>query len=78
MAINTKCNMGVFDRVLRTGIGLLLIYFGFIDTGFIGGGLIAALAGVLGVVNVFAALVGVCPLYKLAGICTYHPDKTAS
>ncbi|MEK7206282.1 MAG: DUF2892 domain-containing protein [Pseudomonadota bacterium] len=78
MAINTNCNMGKFDRVLRTGIGLLLIYFGFIDTSFIGEGLIAALVGVFGVINVLAALVGICPLYKLAGICTYRSDKTAS
>ncbi len=78
MAFNAKRNMGWLDRVLRTGIGLLLIYFGFIDASFIGKGLIAALVGVFGVINVFAALVGICPAYKLAGICTYHPDKTAS
>lgn len=78
MTINTNRNLGWLDRVLRTSIGLLLIYFGFINASFIGEGLIAALVGVFGVINVLAALVGICPVYKLAGICTYHPDKTVS
>lgn len=68
-------NAGAIDRVLRTIIGAVLIYFGFINTSFIGQGLIAVLIGILGIVNILTAISGVCPVYTLAGISTCRPSE---
>lgn len=68
-------NAGGIDRSLRTIIGFVLIYFGFVDTSFIGQGLLAILIGIMGILNILAAVSGVCPAYTLAGISTCRSNK---
>ncbi len=63
-------NAGKLDRSLRVMMGTVLIYFGFIDTSFISQPLLATLIGIFGVINILAAVTGVCPVYALAGIST--------
>lgn len=68
-------NAGGIDRSFRTIIGVMLIYFGFVDTSFIGQGVLAILIGVVGIFNIIAAISGVCPAYSLAGISTCRSNK---
>ena len=63
-------NAGTIDRILRVIIGVVLIYFGFINTSFISQGLLAVLVGAMGIVNISVAVSGICPVYTLAGIST--------
>lgn len=63
-------NLGRIDRALRGAVGSALVYFGFIKTGFMGQPALAVLAGVFGAGNLYAALTGSCPVYRLAGIST--------
>lgn len=68
-------NAGKFDRSLRVIMGIVLIYFGFVDTGFIGQPLLAVLIGIFGVINILTAATGVCPLYTVASISTCDSHK---
>mgnify|MGYP001577199734 FL=1 len=72
-------NAGKLDRSLRVIMGSVLIYFGFIDTGFISQPLLAVLIGIFGIINILAAVTGVCPVYALAGIstCDSHGVKNS-
>jgi len=63
-------NLSRLDQVLRIGVGLVLMYMGFIDTTLIGDTYLAVAAGIFGAVNIVAGLGGYCPLYRLAGIST--------
>jgi hypothetical protein len=74
MSLRWQPNVGRFDQILRIGIGALLIWVGFVDTGLIGDRLVAMLVGLFGVLNLIAALLRVCPVYTIAGINTNNPD----
>jgi diguanylate cyclase (GGDEF)-like protein len=63
-------NLGRIDRALRATIGSTLVYVGFINTAFVGQPVLAVLAGAFGAGNLYAALRGSCPVYRLAGINT--------
>ena len=63
-------NLSRLDQVLRIGVGMLLVYLGFIDTSLIGDTYLAMAAGIFGLVNVVVGLIGNCPVYRLAGIST--------
>jgi hypothetical protein len=65
-------NLSRLDQVLRIGVGLVLVYMGFIDTSLIGDTYLAVAAGVFGAINVVVGFGGYCPLYRLAGISTRH------
>lgn len=60
-------NIGMFDRIVRLVIGVLLIAFalaiGFPNTGW-------NWVGWIGVVPIITALVGFCPAYRLLGFST--------
>lgn len=62
--------MGPLDQVLRTGIGLGLIWFGFFDAWFITDPVAGAILGVFGVVNLLCAPLAFCPVYRIAGLNT--------
>ena len=70
-----KINVGRLDQILRIGISLVLIYIGFIDTGFIQDSLSSYLVGAVGLLNMLVALVRSCPLYSLAGINTCQTNN---
>lgn len=74
MGMRWTPNVGRLDQILRIGIGLVLIWVGFIDDSLIGDRLIAALIGIFGVLNTLAAVVRVCPVYTVAGINTDKND----
>lgn len=74
MGIQLQPNVGRLDQILRIGIGLVLIWVGFVDESLIGDRLIATLIGVFGVLNLLAAVVRICPVYTIAGINTDKQD----
>jgi len=74
-AVIFKRNLHNLDRLVRVIIGLICVYFGFIDTSYLPQTMVATLIGVLGVVNLFAAITMHCPLYGLTGISTYKECK---
>jgi len=56
-----KKNVGSIDRILRIVIGLALIAWGVIEKNWL---------GAIGVVPLFTALMGWCPLYSILGVKT--------
>jgi len=73
--VQLRKNVGRLDQILRLGIGLLLIWLGFIDDSFISDPLIGALVGLFGILNMVAALIRTCPVYTLADINTNNDDE---
>ncbi|HED16810.1 MAG TPA: DUF2892 domain-containing protein [Gammaproteobacteria bacterium] len=67
-------NMGRIDQVLRLGISIVLIYVGFVDQELINDHLTSMIAGIIGIVNLLSALIGICPLYSITGINTCHKE----
>ena len=63
-------NVGGIDRVLRTIIGVALLWFAFAaaPTGY-------NWIGWIGVVPLLTALVGYCPLYTLIGVSTCTMER---
>ena len=64
-------NVGTIDRILRAGFGLALVFLAF----FSGHRLFSAAffkvgAAAIGVVLLFVAAIGVCPIYSMFGIRT--------
>lgn len=60
-------NVGSADRVLRLGVGMLMIYLGLSDNVLIQDQLACVVLAAFGVVVLLSAIVGACPLYGLAG-----------
>lgn len=71
-----KKNVGTADRILRLGISLMMIYFGFIDKNIIADPLAAMLLGVFGVIILITAIISMCPLYNLIGLNTCSDHKS--
>lgn len=70
-----KRNMSTLDRIIRTIMGLALIYFGPVSDALVSDTLSGILMGLVGAFTLFSAITGHCSIYNFAGICTY---KTAS
>ena len=60
-------NEGSWDRIIRVIIGLALGYSGFFR---MGGGLLGAILGVIGLVLLITGAIGFCPIYRLVGLNT--------
>jgi len=71
-----KRNLHTVDRFIRVLVGTVCIYYGFIDTSYIAQNTVAILIGLVGIVNLFAAVFAFCPLYGLTGISSYNPEST--
>lgn len=71
-------NMGQLDRLLRGIISLVLIYVGFVATHLVDNAVINLLLGLLGVINLVAALTASCPFYSLANISTRKDPNSSS
>ena len=65
-----KKNMGGIDRVLRLVVGVLLIYYGLVDTAVVENHVVRYLMAGFGVINIGTALVAFCPMYLLANLST--------
>ena len=64
------CNIGKTDRVFRAMFGVALLV-----SGFMVGGTVGAVMGVVSLVPIVTALVGNCPAYSLFSINTCDPHK---
>lgn len=69
-------NMGVADRWFRGAMGVGLIYLGPLSDVLTSDPLSGALLAVVGVLTVGSAAIGYCPLYHIAGFCTYRSPET--
>lgn len=70
-----KKNIGGIDRILRIGVGLLLIYLGLINNQIITDELARVVLIVFGSLSVFVASIAFCPLYKLIDFSTISDKK---
>lgn len=66
-------NLGIIDRILRAGISLLMVHFGFFSNYLITDHVAGLILGVMGVGSLIIAVIGYCPLYGLIGFSTYTP-----
>jgi len=73
--MNSKRNVGGLDRVLRTGISFIMIYFGFFNHSVVSDPIAGTILGVFGVGSLVVATIGYCPFYSLIGFCTYPPRQ---
>ena len=69
-------NINYFDQTLRTLAALACIYFGFIDSSYIGDSILAMAIGAFGILNLIAATMGWCPVYTIAGISSYKSKES--
>jgi len=67
-----KRNLHTIDITVRTFIGIILVYVGFIDASHISNDVTRWLSGIFGIVNLLAAALRFCPIYAFAGINTYQ------
>jgi hypothetical protein len=65
-----NCNMHPVDRAVRITLGAILIFIGFFNRDLISDPLFGILVGIFGTINLVASVIGVCPVYLLAGIST--------
>lgn len=68
-----KRNMGPADQVFRGAMGLGLIYLGPVSNILTADFLSGVLLALVGALTVISAASGYCPLYHIAGFCTYKP-----
>ena len=71
-------NMCLADRILRIVAGVALIYIGFVAQHLVDNAIINVLLGILGVMNVAAAVTAHCPIYTLASISTWKKKTEES
>ena len=64
-------NVGLTDRVIRLILGLIMLYFGFIDNTVINDQISSIILGGFGVIFFLTAIFSMCPLYNLIGLNTY-------
>ena len=69
-------NIGRIDQLIRLGISLSMIYFGFFDLSLIQDKFSATIVGIFGSMNLIVALIQFCPLYAVVGINTYCKANT--
>ena len=55
-----KCNMGKIDRAIRTFLGIVLLGWGLMNS--------CIIADIVGVILLFTAAIGWCPLYVPLGL----------
>ncbi len=60
-------NIGLLDRVIRTAIAGVLLYFGLVVYG---GSVLGVGLAIVSIISFITALLGNCPLYSLLGIST--------
>lgn len=73
--MNIKRNIGGIDRVLRIGVGIFMVYYGFISNAILTDAVAGSIFGVFGSVILVIALVGICPFYSVIGFSTRHDSE---
>ncbi len=66
-----KVNEGLWDRIVRVILGIVLGYFGFFSMGGTGG----IILGIVGLILLVTGIVGFCPAYRLLGISTHKESS---
>lgn len=70
MKIKYERNLGKFDRVLRAGVSLLMIYYGFFSHDLLIDEIARLVLGVVGVLHLIVVITAYCPLYSVVGFNT--------
>ena len=71
MAETARKNVGRIDRAARVGWGVVLVLFALAcPWAAAQGAAVQWIAGIVGGVLLVTGAVGVCPLYRMLGICT--------
>ena len=68
--MNVKRNMGLYDQIFRTLMGLGLIYIGPFSDVLTSDTLSSVLLTVVGVMIIISSFIGWCPVYHMAGFNT--------
>jgi hypothetical protein len=63
----------LIDRVLRSGVGVAMIYVGFINQGLVADNVARLVLGGMGVFMLGVVLIGFCPMYTVIGFSTASP-----
>ena len=63
-------NMGLADRVIRTGLSIALIYVGFVDQTWLSDPIARYLLGGAGCLMLVPTILAYCPIYHMIGIDT--------
>ncbi len=71
-------NMHLLDRIARGTLGTALVVFALSVTAVRDNPLLAALVIGFGVLNLFSAAIGFCPVYHVAGISTLKRSSTGA
>ena len=70
-----KRNVGVLDRILRVGLGLVLVPVGLILLGVLQGNVPGLVIAGFGGIGLVTSITGFCPLYVPLGINTLEKEK---
>ena len=70
-----KRNMGPIDQVFRTAMGAALIYLGPVAHIITSDFMSDILLGIVGLLTIISSAFGYCPMYHMAGFCTYKAPK---
>lgn len=70
-----KRNVGILDRIVRVGLGLVLVPVGLILLGVLQGNVPGLVIAGLGGIGLITGITGFCPLYILFGINTLEKEK---
>lgn len=76
-------NMGRSDRIVRSIVGLILVYISIMHKDIIGNNMLNALVGMFGAMNCVSSLLKICPAYLLTNFSTApgngcQPDSNSS
>lgn len=70
-----KRNEGILDRIVRVGLGMVLLPAGLVLLGILHSNVLGLLAVGLGGIGLITGITGVCPTYTLFGISTLEKEK---
>lgn len=63
-----KVNEGLWDRIIRVIIGIVLVYWGFFSGSL--QGTAGTIVGIIGLIPLLTGIVGFCPLYTVFNFST--------
>lgn len=72
---NIKRNVGVLDRIVRVGLGLLLLPAGLLLLGGLQGSVVGLVTTAIGAIGLLTGLTGYCILYTVFGINTLEKEQ---
>jgi len=67
-------NLSTMDRVIRTILGLVMIYVAYFESEVLSSLSLSIILGVIGIFFIIIAIISVCPLYNLIGLSTYRKN----